>query len=288
MILAAMAVIGLIDNYVVLIAKTTGLWQFHATRTAMALVMFLVLSGMGLGRLWPLRPAGVLGRSLFFSGSMLIYFGCLAFLPISQVVAGLFTSPIFVMVISALVLKKPVGPVRWTAAVMGFIGIVLVLGPAAGSFQPVSLLPLLAALLYAISAVATRQWCEGEDTLTLLFWFFAVLGFFGLIGTVVLTIYPQVAPPGPEGFILRGLTWPDQSFLFWTFVQAAGSILGVGLLTRGYQIGEASHVAIFEYSLMLFAAFWAWALWGQTVSGAGFAGMALIVASGAVIAIRSR
>jgi drug/metabolite transporter (DMT)-like permease len=288
MVLGAMAIIGLIDNYVVLIARDAGLWQFHAVRAAMALPMFMALSYLGLGRLWPKRAGRVLARSTIFAFAMLIYFGCLAFLPIAQVVAGLFSSPIFVMIFSALFLKKRVGIFRWTAALVGFAGILLVLRPETGELTWVSALPLLAAMLYATSAIATRAWCEGEDTLTLLFWFFGILGTLGAIGAFALSVFPQEVPPGPEGFIVRGITTPTPTFLIWTLVQAAGSILGVGLLTRGYQAGEASFVAIFEYSLMIFASIWAYLIWGQILTNWAIAGIGVIFLSGAVIALRSR
>ena len=287
MMLAGMSVIGLIDNFVIVIARDGGLWQFHAMRAGMAVPIFLALSVLGLGRLRARRLGPVIARSAIFSTAMLIYFGCLAFLPISEVVAGLFSAPIFVMIISSVFLKKRVGYFRWTAALVGFAGIILVLRPESGAVTWVSAMPLVAAVLYATSAIATRAWCEGEDTLTLLIWFFGILGCFGLLGMLALTLVPQAVPEGPDGFILRGMVWPSSGFLFWTFVQAAGSIVGVGFLTRGYQVGDASYVAIFEYSLMIFAAIWAWVLRGEVLDASGAIGMALIILSGAIIAVRS-
>ena len=75
--------------------------------------------------------------------------------------------------------------------------------------------------------------------------------------------------------------------LFWIAVQAVGSLIGIGLIFRGYLMGEASHVAVFEYSLLVFASFWAWVIWGQTVGPLALAGMGLIALAGAVIALRS-
>ena len=74
---------------------------------------------------------------------------------------------------------------------------------------------------------------------------------------------------------------------FWIAVQAVGSIIGIGLIFRGYLLGEAGYVAVFEYSLLVFASFWAWVLWDQTVGPLALAGMALIIAAGAVIALRT-
>ena len=70
------------------------------------------------------------------------------------------------------------------------------------------------------------------------------------------------------------------------FVQAIGALIGIACLFRGYQLGEASQVAVFEYSLLVFASGWAWYLWGQGVPVLGLFGMALIIVSGGVMALK--
>ena len=76
--------------------------------------------------------------------------------------------------------------------------------------------------------------------------------------------------------------------LFWTVVQAVGSILGVGLLTRGYQLADASFVSVFEYTLLGFVSAWAWILRGEALDALSLAGLCLIALSGIVIALRGR
>ncbi len=287
-VVGGMMFLGFSDNFVVNIAEHASLWQFHAFRAAIILPMLVILSIFGLGAVRPKKPRAVFARSACFGFAMLIYFGCLAFLPISEVVGALFSAPIFVMIISVVFLGKTVGVLRWTAALIGFAGILMVLRPDAGALTWVSALPLVAAIFYAISAVATRQWCDEEDTITLLFWFFLIVGLCGVAGMIALQMFPQDAPMGPDGFILRGYTAPNSAFWLWTCVNAVGSILGIGLLTRGYQIGEASYVAVFEYSLMIFASFWAFVLRGEILDNWAVTGIVLIIFSGAVIALRTR
>ena len=74
---------------------------------------------------------------------------------------------------------------------------------------------------------------------------------------------------------------------FWSAVQAVGSMIGIALIFRGYLVGEAGYVAVFEYSLLVFASFWAWVLWGQTVNLLALSGMALIAGAGVVITLRT-
>jgi drug/metabolite transporter (DMT)-like permease len=285
MVLSGMATLGLTDNFVPYISERGSLWQFHFVRSLMAFAILGVVVALGFGTLKAKRPLAVLGRSLFQAGAMLIYFGCLSLLPIGVVVAGLFTSPLFVVLISILFQGKTVGPFRWAAVVMGFIGALMVIRPDPSALDPVAFLPILAGLLYAVGAVATRAWCEGEGTLTLTAGFFGMLGVFGLIGMFVIS--GDGAPEGHGGFVLRSWGPLDVEMLFWFAVQAVGSLLGIGLIFRGYLLGEASQVAVFEYSLLVFASFWAWILWDQSVPVLGLFGMVLIALAGSVIAMRS-
>ena len=287
-IIIGMMVLGLSDNYVRMISADAGLWQFHATRAAMAIPIIIVGSFLGLGALRPSRPWAVLGRSILIALSMLIYFGCLAFLPIGVVVAGLFTAPIFVLLISVLFRGEQIGLVRWLAVAAGFIGALLVIQPAEGSLTALSFVPIIAGILYACGAVATRAWCEGEGTAALVLGFFGVLGLLGLLGLGVLAIWPQHIALGNDGFITRGAVPITGDFLFWTAVQAVGAIVGIGCLTKAYQIGEASFVAINEYSLIVFASFWAYVIWDETLGSLAIVGIMLIAASGVVITLRAR
>jgi drug/metabolite transporter (DMT)-like permease len=65
------------------------------------------------------------------------------------------------------------------------------------------------------------------------------------------------------------------------------SMVAVGMLTRAYQLGDASYIAMFEYSFLIFASFWAWVLFGNGVDFWGMVGITMIIFSGAIIALRS-
>ncbi|MFC7703257.1 DMT family transporter [Plastorhodobacter daqingensis] len=281
-------ILGFTDNYVRVIAAEAGIWQFHLIRTLMALALMAGLAGAFGQRLWPRRPGPVLARSLFNAGAMFIYFGCLAFLPIGEVIAGLYTAPIFVLLIARLVYHEPVGPWRMGAVALGFGGLLLILQVWQLRITLLSLMPVLAGLLYAVGNIATRRWCAGEGALTLNAGFFLFMGIGGLIGTLSLSLMPLEAPEGAAGFLMRGWIAPTGHFLFWTAVQAVGSLVGVGLIIRGYQLADASYVAVFEYALLVFAVLWAIVLWGEVPDPAAVGGMALIAVSGVIIALRGR
>ena len=148
--------------------------------------------------------------------------------------------------------------------------------------------PVLAGAMYAMGNIATREWCPQESAETLLAGFFLALGIIGAVGMAVLWVLPLEVPAGPEGFLQRGPVWPSATFYFWTFVQAAGSLLGVGMMIRAYQITDASRASVLEYIILPASAFWSYVIWGQTLQPMAVLGMGLIVAAGSMIALRAR
>jgi drug/metabolite transporter (DMT)-like permease len=289
LVLGFATVIGFTDNFVRVIAAEAGLWQFHVTRTVMIVALLLLVARPLRLDMRPKSWSAVVGRSALHGVALMIYFGALAFLPVAVVAAGLFTAPIFVLLITRFVYGHRIGMVRVLAVAIGFAGVAMVLGRealAGASFA--ALMPVVAGAFYAMGNIATREWCAQETTETLTLGFFAGIGAFGLLGVVVLTLFPVAAPEGTAGFVARGWVWPSAGFYWWTFVQALGSLIGVALLMRAYQIAEASRVAVFEYLNLPMAAFWGWVLWQEQLPGQALLGMVLIACAGAMIALRGR
>lgn len=278
---AGMAVIGCIDNLVAPLAEDIGLWQFKAMRAAIAFPLVLAAAWLVGGRVRPRRLWAVGLRAVLVAGAMLFYFGALAFVPIAQALAGLFTAPIFVLLISVLALGQRVGPWRVLAVSLGFAGILLIVAPWRTGVTLAAALPMLGGLLYALGSLATRTICAGETVLSMLAGLFLCQAAIGLGGLALLG--------GAEGdFITRGWVWPVAAETLWiVLVQAVGSVLGVGLLIRAYATGETSHVAPFEYTVFLFGAGFAWLFFGEVPTPLAGLGVALVVAAGVIIALRS-
>ncbi len=282
-------IIGFTDNYVRVIAEEAGLWQFHFTRSAMTAVL-LGLGAVILG--WRIRPRNwraVIARSAIHGSAMVIYFGALAFLDVALVAAGLFTAPIWVLLISRFAYGQAIGPMQILAVAIGFTGVILVLGPEAlGGASLAAVLPIVAGAMYAMGNIATRQWCGEESAQTLLAGFFGALGIIGVVGMLVLTLFPLAVPAGADGFLQRGPVWPSSTFYFWTFVQATGSLIGVGFMIRAYQITEAGRASVLEYIILPASAFWTWVIWGKGLEPLAVLGMVLIVIAGSIIALRAK
>lgn len=278
------AILGLIDNFVRVIAQDSSLWQFHALRAVMVfLLLGLAARPLGL-TLRPRNWRAWFARSMLHGSAMLIYFGALAFMSVAQVAAGLFTAPIFVLIFSRWLFGHDLGPLRVGATAIGFVGVLLVLQPGVNAQVGwSSLIPVLAGALYGLGSLVTREWCADESAEVLMAGMFVILGAAGFIGLGVVEIWGGAAPAGSDGFLLRGWTELSATVLWWTFVQAVGSMIAVAVMVRAYQLAEASRIAAFEYALLPIAAGWAFLLWGETIGGMALGGMCLIILSGLIL-----
>jgi drug/metabolite transporter (DMT)-like permease len=222
-------------------------------------------------------------RSFFGASSMIMYFGALSFIPIAEAGAGLFTAPIFVLIISSLYFKVRVGVWRILAVSIGFLGVLFVLKPDVGELSYFSFLPLLAGFFYALLGLTTRYLCPNESTEVLTFGFFAALGIYGLLGLLYFTIFPAI---GETSFLTKGFVWPNAKFNLIIISQALVSVVGVALITRSYQVAEASYVSVFEYTFLLSAGFWGYMLFGEMLDLTAILGVTFIVLAGIIILFR--
>jgi len=278
MMVGAMLMIGIVDSYIVLLSQYIGLWQFHAARSSVGLPLILVVAGLGFATLRMKRPWWVLARSVALGLSMLCYFGALGIMPVAEALAGQFTHPLFVLLLTMCLTGQRVGPLRALATLAGFGGVLMVLQPDPADFDPMILLPILGGFFYAVSAMLTRYRCVEESTLVLLFGVFAVLGLMGGIGLLI--------ADDPQGdFLSRSWVWPMGPAGWVVMLQALGSLVAVFCIIRSYQIGEPSRMAVFEYSVMIFGPLYAWAVFGQGLNLWQIGGIAVIAGAGIVIAL---
>jgi drug/metabolite transporter (DMT)-like permease len=292
MIVSGMAIIALVDNSVRLVTSELGLWQYQAMRAGMCMAALLAVA-VALGwRLRPVNPARVALRAAIASLGIVLYFGALAVMTIGQAGAGLYTAPVFVLVISVLAFGLRAGWLRSLAVALGFAGVLIVLRPW-GDTTGGGALPLWAAavavaagLLHGTGAVLTREYCAGEPIAGMVLAHFGAMTLWGLGGMAAVALLVPEAAAGPAGWFARAAVWPSGPALFWTAVNAAGSVVAMMLAIRAYQIAEASRVAVLEYSFLPFAAIWALVLFGDVPDLATLAGTALIVGAGAMIMLR--
>lgn len=281
----AMAVVALVDSFFFHIAEVLGLWQFHLLRALSALPILWVWSRLGGIRILPYRVWPVLLRGFAMSGAMILYFGSLGFLSVPVAAAGLFTSPIWILVLTAVFLRQRIGPRRIGAVMLGFGGAIIVLDPRGAALSPVILMPLAAGFFWGLGAIATRAWCDGETALSLLASFFVCMIFWGTSGIAILTWFDIQAPVGVEGLLFRA--WGDFTPVaaFWFVAQVLTAAIALYGIVRGYQLAEASYVGVFEYSFLVFAALWGALFLGGWPTQWELLGLGMILSSGLLIAL---
>ncbi|MEM9436140.1 MAG: DMT family transporter [Pseudomonadota bacterium] len=275
---AGMGLIGVADNVMPEVARHIGLAQFHFVRSSMALAMLPAVLWWAGGSLRPVNPWGVIGRSLLLAIGMTIYFACVGFLPVAQVLAGIFTAPLWIM-LATLAERKRVDPVAAPLIVFGFVGCLAVVQPDPSRLGWLAIGPLMAGFFYGMAGKVTRSWTAHENVWTLVAVYLALIG--GAAGVVLLFL-----DPASEDYITRGWASMPLHVVLLCFLQAIVALLAVGLLTRAYQLAQPAFVAAFEYTVLIIAAGVGFLVWGHGLDLLGAFGVFVILASGAALAVR--
>ena len=210
-------------------------------------------------------------RSSMLLAATFCYFGALRYLPLAQASAITFLTPMIVVVLSGPLLDELPDRWRWATTITGFIGILIVSRPGSAVFQPAALLLIAAAAFNGLYYLLTRK-LAGEDKHTTLF-------YSALVGTVGLTVLlPWAATEGMPG--------PRDGALFLLLGVLAG--LGHAFVIRAYAAAPASLLTPFAYLQLLWATAYGYFIFGQLPDRFSALGMAVIVASGVVLAWHER
>ena len=213
---------------------------------------------------WRTRHLGTqLARSVCLVVATVCFFGALRFLPLAEASAITFLAPMFAVFLSMPVLGEKPTRARWIAAIVGFVGILILVRPGAAAFHPAAALLVLAALANALYQLLTRK-LPNDTPYTTLF-------YSALVGTAVLSLALPVAELPKE------VTAHDAVFLLLLGVFAG---LGHYLLIGAFLAAPASLVAPFAYLQMIWATLYGYVVFGQLPDGFSAIGMAVIVASG--------
>lgn len=248
----------------------------------MALVLAVIwFSRTGFRQLLTRRPAAHLLRVSIVMVSNITYFVGLSLMPLADAVATAFVAPLFVTLMSAVVLGEHVGPRRWAAVVVGLLGVVVMTRPGEGMIQPAAILVLVSAFCYASSHMMTRRMRDTESAMTLNF--FVQCGFIVIscvFGLVAGDGHMAQAPGSTWEFLFRPWITPPVGD-WWAFV-ATGIAVGVGglMMSQAYRTTEAALVAPFEYIGMPMAIFWGVVAFGTWPDGTAWVGIALICGAG--------
>jgi len=286
LLVTGISVFGFTDNLTLGVSDMVGVGQFHFSRSVIAVVFVFIMGRLFRLSVMPGNLKAVAVRTLFIMMSMLLYFSVLPMMPIAEAGAGLFTSPIFVLLFSILLFRERVGWRRILAVAAGSAGVLLVLKPGAEGFSIYHLLPVLAGASYAIGSICTWRYCRDESPLALLMCFLIAIGGAGWLYTSLLTAFPAGQALLTEApFLFRGWQEVDMRFWVWMVFIALGASVALSMMTRAYQLTQTSYATIYEYAYLLSAGLFSWIFWGIVPGVMSFFGIALIIIAGVVITI---
>lgn len=203
-------------------------------------------------------------RGIAGLGAMYCFFFCLAHMPLAEATLLALTSPFFIPGIAFLWLGEPVPGRVLLAIFIGFIGVACILQPGLGEISAVAPVALLGAALAALAKVSVRRLSRNESSAAIVF-------YFGLLAT-----------------LLSALTLP------WTWVmptpKALGQLVAVGvfatagqlLMTRAFALMPAAQLGPFTYVAVVFAGFYGWWWWGESIHSAMILGTVLIATAGII------
>jgi drug/metabolite transporter (DMT)-like permease len=227
------------------------------------------------------RPLGQLGRGALSVAGMYTNFSALTRLPLADATAIQFASPLITVALAAVILKEQIRFYRWTAVLVGFAGVIVMLIPhmdlsqyaAAGATTAAtigSIFALVSAFCNAGTVIQTRRLAQSETTSSIVFYFSLVTA---LAGAVTLPF-----------------AWLTPTFSQLSMLISLGLFGGVAhiFLTESYRHATASVIAPFDYSAMLWALLLGYWVFGELPSMMVYVGAIIVAGAGLFVIWRER
>ena len=223
-------------------------------------------------------------RAFLFAVGFSLFYAAFPFMGLAEVTTIFFSAPLMIGLMAAVFLKEWIGPHRIGALAVGFVGVLIAINPVGAGFSWVAVLPILCAMFYAASQILARRIGDAESSLTVGLYTLAPAGPLVLISGFALNYFFPVGEAYPHlGWFLPPGMLDDLPSLM---LMGTTGMVGYILLSRGYQVADASTIAPFDYTYLPIAGVMAWVLWGEVPPMTTLVGMSLIIASGLYIAYR--
>ena len=219
-----------------------------------------------------IRGQAMILRSLCEISARLFFTLALAITPLSSTSAILQATPLVVMIGAVLFFSEKVGYRRWIAAVVGFLGVLLIIKPGASSFEPASLFAVLATIGFAGRDLGTRAAPKGLSSFQL-----------GVYGFIMILIAGILAAAWTGEWVLPN----KQEWVKLVLIGMVG-VAAYFALTQAMRSGEISFIAPFRYTRMLFALALGMFVFSEVPDTLMLLGSALIIVSGLFSLHRSK
>lgn len=280
-VMAATFMMATQDALIKLLTSDVSIWQLFVIRSLLSISVLCAFACVFPLResLLPTQRKWSLLRSSLMTFMYLAYFTALSLLDLSMVAAAYYTSPIFIALI-AFYLARQINLWQIAFIGVGFVGVLIIINPFSDTLTAWVFVPILSAILYASAMVLTKVKCQDESPLSLVLSLNVGSLFYS---TLALLIIHGFGIMSDEHYLLK--PWRPLPLDTWGWISLL-VLLNVGIhwfLSKAYQIGKPVVVAGFDYSYLLFAAFWGYVLLGEQVAVNTIIGAVLIDASGILL-----
>lgn len=289
-IVIAVLALSLGDAVIKSISVSFPLWQLYVLRSVIALPILLVFIKMrhaGLS-LIPHSLKWTVIRSLLLAVMWIAYYLALPHLQLSIAAAAYYTLPLFIMMFSAMFTGEKITKIGGAAIALGFAGVLVMLRPSAEGFNAYALMPILAAILYAIAMILTRTKCQSESPYVLSAALNVVFIVIGLVATTVLILIdldPRIV--ATNSFLLSDWISLENKHVIALAVLAAAILIGSILAAFAYQSAPSSTIATFDYAYLPFSVMWGIVFFTEIPDVLSIVGIAMIAIAG-ILAVRSK
>ena len=290
-ILIAMMVFSVQDGIMKHIYNFVSLYEIYLIRTVVSFVLILIFlivtkKPIVFKTQYPLLT--ITRVILFFFGFSSFYVS-LTVLPLGTATALFFVTPFLITIFAHFFLKEEIGVRRWSAIVVGFIGVYVTLNPDFSNFNYLSLLPILCAFCYSLSMIIIKKTSDKDSVYTQTFTFY--------IGAIILSIifyfiigdgqYNTSGHPASQ-FIFREWFVDFNTNIVLMAVTGVTDTLAFLFLFKAYSIASPAVVSPFEYSILFWSPLVGWLYFDEIPSSNTLIGILIIVSSGIYIFIREK
>ena len=291
LILLAMMVFSVQDSIMKYIYNFVSLYEVYLVRTLVSFVIILLFLKLTRRPIifktkYPLLT--FIRVILFFFGFSSFYVS-LTVMPLATATALFFVTPFLITIFANFFLKEKIGPRRWSAVIIGFIGVYIILNPDFSNFDYMSLTPIMCAFCYSLSMIIIKKTSEKDNVYTITFTFY--------IGAIIISSifyfiigdgqFNTIDHPASEFIFREWFTNLEVSMLLMIATGITASIAFL-LLFTAYSIASPSVVSPFEYSILLWSSLSGWIFFGEVPNLNTIVGMIIIVSCGIYIFMREK
>jgi len=208
------------------------------------------------------QPLLQIGRGVLLAGEVCVAITAITYLGLVDSLAIFICYPLLVAALSRPILGEQVGWRRWAAIGVGFVGVLIILKPGFGVFEPAAILALISAVMFALYALLTRYAARQDSTATSFFWT-------GTVGAVFMSV-------------VGAWSWETMisSDWIWMAILCVSGAFGHWLLIRCYEMAEASAVQPFAYFHLVFGSMVGVLVFGEVIALNVSFGAAIVIAAG--------